>query len=138
MTGDAAWPPAAEALLPLLGLSPAAEVVSSPGEVLRPGRDRDEADTLVARTAWLIADRDRGVFVRSADRVIQVAAAGERQRFAPFARVRWADLPHEIEAVSAVVAPLCRSAEQLHALGAASQGYTATLQGEGRPEGRPT
>jgi len=75
MTGQE-WPPAAQALLPLLGLSPAAEVVADPGELLRPGRGRDEADTLVARTAWLIADRERGVVVRSADRVIQVAAVG--------------------------------------------------------------
>ena len=120
MTGNREWPPAAEALLPLLGLSPFAEVVADPGMLLRPGRDRDEADTLVARTAWLIADRERGVVVRSADRVIQVAAAAAGERFAPFARVRWADLPEDIDAVAAVVAPLCRSAEQLSALGAAS------------------
>jgi hypothetical protein len=120
MSGDRAWPPAAETLVPLLGLSAAAEVVSSPGEVLRPGRDRDEADTLVARTSWLIADRERGVVVRSADRVIQVAATAGGERFTPFARVRWADLPEDIHAVAAVVAPLCRSAEQLSALGAAT------------------
>jgi hypothetical protein len=91
-------------------------VVAAPGELLRPGRDRDEADTLVARTAWLIADPDRGVVVRSAERVIQVAAVAGDERFTPFARVRWVDLPEDIEAVAAVVAPLCRSAEQLTAL----------------------
>jgi hypothetical protein len=47
-----------------------------------------------------------------------VAAVAEGGRFTPFARVRWADLPEDIEAVAAVVAPLCRSAERLHALGA--------------------
>jgi hypothetical protein len=114
MSGETAWPPPAEALLPLLGLSGAAEVVADPGELLRPGRARDEADTLVARTAWLIADVERGVVLRSADRVLQVAVAGAR--FAPFARVHWADLPREIDAVAAVVAPLCRSAERLSAL----------------------
>ena len=117
MTGQE-WPPAAQALLPLLGLSPAAEVVADPGELLRPGRGRDEADTLVARTAWLIADRERGVVVRSADRVIQVAAVGGGGRFTPFARVRWADLPEDLDAVASVVAPLCRSAERLYRLGA--------------------
>jgi hypothetical protein len=116
MTGDREWPPSAQALLPLLGLSPSAEVVSDPGLLLRPGRERDEADTLVARTAWLIADRERGVVVRSADRVIQVAAVAEGARSTPFARVHWADLPHDLEAVASVVAPLCRSAEQLRAL----------------------
>jgi hypothetical protein len=117
MTADGEWPPAAEALLPLLGLSPAAEVAADPGEMLRPGRERDEADTLVARTAWLIADRERGVVVRSADRVIQVAAVAEGGRFTPFARVRWTDLPQDVAAVAEVVAPLCRSAERLVALG---------------------
>ena len=107
------WPPSAESLLPLLGLSASAEVVADAGAYLRPGRDRDEADTLVARTAWLIADRERGVVVRSADRVVQVAATADGGRFAPFARVRWADLPRDLDAVGAVVAPLCRSAEQL-------------------------
>lgn len=110
------WPPAAESLLPLLGLSASAGVVANPGTYLRPGRDRDEADTLVARTAWLIADRERGVVVRSADRVIQVAATADGGRFAPFARVRWADMPEALDAVAAVVAPLCRSAEQLRRL----------------------
>jgi hypothetical protein len=110
------WPPNAESLLPRLGLSAAAEVVADPGAHLRPGRDPDEADTLVARTAWLIADRDRGVVVRSADRVIQVAVVRGDGRFAPFARVHWADLPRDLEAVAAVVAPLCRSAEQLRRL----------------------
>jgi hypothetical protein len=113
MTAVEAWPPTAEALLPLLGLSHAAQVVAAPGELLRPGRERDEADTLVAHTAWLIADPDRGVVVRSAGRVIQVAAVAGDERFTPFARVRWVDLPEDIEAVAAVVAPLCRSAEQL-------------------------
>ena len=116
MTADAAWPPSAESLLPLLGLSPAAEVVADPGGLLRPGRDRDEADTLVARTAWLIADAERGVVVRSADRVIQVAAAAAGERFTPFARVRWTDLPEDVAALAGVVAPLCRSAERLVAL----------------------
>src|SRR4051794_41949480 len=63
MTADREWPPAAEALLPLLGLSPSAEVVADPGMLLRRGRERAEADTLVARTAWLIADGGRGVVV---------------------------------------------------------------------------
>jgi hypothetical protein len=116
MTADEAWPPSAESLLPLLGLSAAAEVVADAGTYLRPGRGRDEADTLIARTAWLIADRERRVVLRSADRVLQVAVAAGRGRFAPFARVRWADLPEDLEAVAAVVAPLCRSAEQLAAL----------------------
>jgi hypothetical protein len=116
MTADDAWPPPAESLLPLLGLSPSAVVVADPGGLLRPGRGRDEAGTLVARTAWLIADRERGVVVRSADRVIQVAAVAGGGRFTPFARVRWADLPEDLAAVAAVVAPLCRSAERLVAL----------------------
>jgi hypothetical protein len=116
MSADRQWPPPAHAILPLLGLSPAAEIVSDPAALLRPGRDRDEADTLVARTAWLIADRERAVVLRSADRVIQVAAAATGARFTPFARVRWADLPEDLEAVASVVAPLCRSAERLGAL----------------------
>jgi hypothetical protein len=116
MTVDAPWPPSAEELLPLLGLSAAAEVVADAGVYLRPGRGRDEADTLVARTAWLIADRERGVVLRSADRVLQVAVAADGGRFTPFARIRWADLPEDIDAVAAVAAPLCRSAEQLAAL----------------------
>lgn len=121
MTTDDAWPPPAESLLPLLGLSPAAEVVADPGGMLRPGRGRDEADTLVARTAWLIADRERGVVVRSAGRVIQVAAIGRGGRFSPFARVRWTDLPQDVAAVAGVVAPLCRSAERLNALRAGAE-----------------
>jgi hypothetical protein len=116
MTADREWPPPAEALLPLLGLSPSAEVVADPGMLLRRGRERPEAGTLVARTAWLIADGDRGVVVRSADRVLQVAAVAGGGRFTPFARVRWADLPPDLEAVASVVAPLCRSAERLHEL----------------------
>ena len=115
MTAGREWPPAGEALLPLLGLSPSAEVVADPGTLLRPGRERDEADTLVARTAWLIADRDRGVVVRAAGRVLQVAAVARGGRFAPFARVRWTDLPEDIAAVAEVVAPLCRAAERLTA-----------------------
>jgi hypothetical protein len=118
MTDGCEKPPAAEALLPLLGLSPSAEVVADLGEMLRPGRERDEADTLVTRTAWLIADRERGGRSAVGRPVIQVAAVAEGGRFTPFARVRWADLPEDIEAVAAVVAPLCRSAERLHALGA--------------------
>jgi hypothetical protein len=114
MSGQADWPPSAEALLPLLGLSPSAEVVADAGSLLGSGRERDEADTLVARTAWLIADVERGVVVRSADRVIQVAAVAAGGRFTPFARVRWADLPEDIAAVAEVVAPLCRSAERLN------------------------
>jgi hypothetical protein len=116
VTAAGAWPPAAEELLPLLGLSPAAEVVADAGAYLRPGRGRDEADTLIARTAWLIADSERAVVLRSADRVLQVAVAADRGRFTPFARVRWSDMPEDIHAVAAVVAPLCRSAEQLAAL----------------------
>jgi len=116
MSGAEPWPPNAESLLPLLGLSASAEVVADPGAYLRPGRDRDEADTLVARTAWLIADRERGVVLRSADRVIQVAVVRAGGSFAPFARVHWADLPRDLDDVAAVVAPLCRSAERLHAL----------------------
>jgi len=116
MSAETAWPPPAETLLPLLGLSDSAEVVADPGGLLRPGRAREEADTLVARTAWLIADPVGGVVLRSADRVLQIAAARTDGCFAPFARVRWADLPHDLEAVAAVVAPLCRSAERLHAL----------------------
>jgi hypothetical protein len=115
MSGQADWPPSAEALLPLLGLSGSAEVVADAGAYLRPGRDPDEAGTLVARTAWLVADPERGVVLRSADRVLQVAVADDG-RFAPFARVHWADLPHDLEAVASVVAPLCRSAERLRAL----------------------
>ncbi len=115
MTGGREWPPAGEALLPLLGLSPSAEVVADPGTLLRPGRERDEADTLVARTAWLIADRDRGVVVRAAGRVLQVAAVARGGRFTPFARVRWTDVPEDIAAVAEVVAPLCRAAERLTA-----------------------
>ena len=122
MSGAEPWPPNAESLLPLLGLSASAEVVADPGAYLRPGRDAGEADTLVARTAWLIADRERGVVLRSADRVIQVAVVRAGGRFAPFARVHWADLPRDLEAVAAVVAPLCRSAERLHDLGATLQG----------------
>ncbi len=113
MSGVEPWPPSAESLLPLLGLSELAEVVADPGAHLRPGRDADEGDTLVAHTAWLIADRERGVVVRSADRVIQVAVVRADGRFAPFARVHWADLPRDLDAVAAVVAPLCRSAERL-------------------------
>jgi hypothetical protein len=116
MTADREWPPAAEALLPLLGLSESAEVVADSGAYLRPGRDPDEAGTRVARTAWLVADPERGVVLRSAERVLQVAVAAEDGRFAPFARVHWADLPHDLEAVASVVAPLCRSAERLRAL----------------------
>jgi hypothetical protein len=116
MTPEGAWPPAAEALLPLLGLSQSAEVVADPGTYLRPGRDPDEAGTLVARTAWLIADPERGVILRSADRVLQVAVAAGDGRFAPFARVHWADLTHDLDAVAGVVAPLCRSAERLNGL----------------------
>jgi len=116
VSADPGRPPAAEALLPLLGLSPAAEVVADPGDLLRAGRSRDEADTLAARTAWLIADRERGVAVRSADRVIQVAAVANGERFTPFARVRWTDLPEDPAAVAGVVAPLCRSAEALSRL----------------------
>ena len=116
MSGGSDWPPSAEALLPLLGLSESAEVVADAGAYLRPGRDPDEAGTLVARTAWLLADPERGVLLRSADRVLQVAVAAEDGRFAPFARVHWADVPHDLEAVASVVAPLCRSAERLHEL----------------------
>jgi hypothetical protein len=110
------WPPTAESLLPLLGLSGEAAVIADAGAYLRGGRDATEADALVARTAWLIADEACGVVVRSTDRVLQVAAAGGGGRFMPFARVHWADLPRDIHAVAAVVAPLCRSAERLHAL----------------------
>lgn len=115
MTGDGTWPPGAEALLPLLGLSEAA-VVADPAKHLRSARATQEGDVLIARTAWLIADPPGGVVVRSADRVIQIAVAREDGRFAPFARVHWADLPRDLDAVAAVVAPLCRSAERLHAL----------------------
>ena len=115
MSGDGAWPPDAESLLPLLGLSEAAKI-ADPAEYLRPARATQEAQVLVARTAWLIADLRGGVLVRSADRVIQVAVAREDGRFAPFARVHWADLPRDLDDVAAVVAPLCRSAERLHAL----------------------
>jgi hypothetical protein len=114
MSGAEPWPPPnAESLLPLLGLSASAEVVADAGAYLRPGRDRDEADTLVARTEWLIADSQRGVVLRASGRVLQVAVVREDGRFAPFARVHWADLPRDPDAVAAVVAPLCRSAEQL-------------------------
>jgi hypothetical protein len=114
MSGDGAWPPGAESLLPLLGLSEAARI-ADPAD-LRPARATQESRVLVARTAWLIADPRGGVLVRSADRVIQVAVAREDRRFAPFARVHWADLPRDLDDVAAVVAPLCRSAERLHAL----------------------
>jgi hypothetical protein len=114
MSGDGTWPPGAESLLPLLGLSEAA-VVADPADHLQPDRAGQQADVLVARTAWLIVDPRGGVLVRSADRVIQVAVAREDGRFAPFARVHWADLPRDLDAVAAVVAPLCRSAERLHA-----------------------
>ena len=116
MSGAEPWPPKAEPLLPLLGLSASADVVADPGAYLRPGRDRDEADTLVARTAWLIADPGRGVALRASDRVLQVAVVRPDGRFAPFARVHWADLPRDLDAVAAVVAPLCRSGEQLRRL----------------------
>jgi len=116
MSGDEPWPPSAESFLPLLGLSEAAVVVADVAAALCPGRAPEEARVLVVRTAWLIADRRLGVLVRSADRVIQVAVAREDGRFAPFARVHWADLPRDLEAVAAVVEPLCRSAERLHAL----------------------
>ena len=95
MSGDEPWPPSAESFLPLLGLSEAAVVVADVAAALCPGRAPEEARVLVARTAWLIADRRLGVLVRSADRVIQVAVAREDGRFAPFARVHWADLPRE-------------------------------------------
>ena len=110
-----AWPPSAAALLPRLGLSESAHVVADAGAYLRPGRDEDAA-VLVERTAWLVADPERGVVLRSAGRVLQVAVASGDGRFAPFARVHWADLPHDLDAVASVVAPLCRSAERLHAL----------------------
>jgi hypothetical protein len=116
MSAEPGWPPPAEELLPLLGLSGAAEVVADPGAYLRPGRGREEADTLVARTGWLVADPERGVVLRSADRVLQVAVIAGDGRFAPFARVHWADLPQDLDAAASVVAPLCRSAERLAAL----------------------
>ncbi|MGH3140411.1 MAG: hypothetical protein ACRDQE_11810 [Gaiellales bacterium] len=114
MSGDGAWPPSAESLLPLLGLSESAEVVTDVGAALRPGRGADEAQTLVDRTLWIVADRACGVVVRSTDRVLQVAVAAPGGAFSPFARVHWADLPRDVTVVAAVVAPLCRSAEQLH------------------------
>lgn len=119
MSGDGPWPPSAESLLPLLDLSESATVVADAGAALRPGRAPDEAQALVDRTRWMIADQARGVVVRSTDRVLQVAVAAADKRgpaFSPFARVHWADLPHDVTAVAAVVAPLCRSAEQLHAV----------------------
>lgn len=116
MSGDGPWPPGAEILLPLLGLSDSAAVVADAGASLRAGRAPDEAQALADRTRWVIADEARGVIVRSTDRVIQVAVAAPDGRFSPFARVHWADLPHDVTAVAAVVAPLCRSAERLHAL----------------------
>ena len=115
MSGDGAWPPGAESLLPLLGLSEAAKI-ADPAKYLRPARVTREAQVLVARTAWLIADPRGGVLVRSADRVIQVAVAREDGRFAPFARVHWADLPRDLDDVAAVVAARCERAERLHAL----------------------
>ena len=115
MSGDGAWPPGAESLLPLLGLSEAAKI-ADPAKYLRPARVTREAQVLVARTAWLIADPRGGVLVRSADRVIQVAVAREDGRFAPFARVHWADLPRDLDDVAAVVAPRSPGAERLHAL----------------------
>ena len=118
MSRGSDWPPSAEALLPLLGLSESAEVVSDAGAYLRPGRNADDAGSLTARTAWLLADPEHGVVLRSTDRVLQVAVAAGDGRFTPFARVHWADLPHDLEAIASVVAPLCRSAERLHALGA--------------------
>ena len=122
MSGDAPWPPSAEAVLPLLGLSDDAVIVADAGTHLRAGRDAGEAQALVERTTWLIADAARGVALRSTDRVLQVAAVAAGGRFTPFARVHWADLPRDVAAVAAVVAPLCRSAERLHALGATLQG----------------
>ena len=119
MSGRSDWPPSAKALLPLLGLSDEAAIVADVGTHLRAGRDATEAEALAARTAWLIADEARGVVVRSTDRVLQVAAVAAAGRFTPFARVHWADLPRDLDAVAAVVAPLCRSAERLHAFGAA-------------------
>jgi hypothetical protein len=116
VSGEALWPPSPEAVLPLLGLSDGAAIVADAGVYLRAGRDATDAEALVARTAWLIADHERGVVVRSTDRVLQVAAVAAGGRFTPFARVHWADLPRETQAVAAVVAPLCRSAERLHAL----------------------
>ena len=57
MSGDGpAWPPSAEALLPLLGLSDEAAIVADVGTYLRAGRDAGEAQALVDRTAWLVAD----------------------------------------------------------------------------------
>ena len=113
MSGKVDGPPSAEVVLPLLGLSADAAIVADVGPYLRAGRDANETEALVARTEWLIADEARGVVVRSTDRVLQVAAVAAGGRFTPFARVHWADLPHDVEAVTAVVAPLCRSAEQL-------------------------
>lgn len=116
MSGEGPWPPSAESLLPLLGLSEAAVVVGDVAAAVRPGRAPDEARALVERTRWMIADDARGVVVRATDRVVQVAVTREDGRFAPFARVHWADLPQDVSAAAAVVAPLCRSAERLHAL----------------------
>ncbi len=121
MSGRSDWPPSAKALLPLLGLSDEAAIVADVGTYLRAGRDAGEAQALVERTAWLVADGGLGVALRSTDRVLQVAAVAAGGRFTPFARVHWADLPRDLEAVAAVVAPLCRSAERLHAFGATLQ-----------------
>lgn len=121
MSGHVDWPPSAEAVLPLLGLSEEAAIVVDVGTYLRAGRDVGEAQALVERTAWLVADETRGVALRSTDRVLQVAAVAIGGRFTPFARVHWADLPRDVEAVATVIAPLCRSAEQLRAFGAAGQ-----------------
>jgi hypothetical protein len=119
VSADPTWPPTADALLPLLGLSESAAVVADVGASLRPGRAPGEAQALVDRTRWMIADDARGIVLRATDRVLQVAAAAADERgpaFKPFARVHWADLPRDVTAVAAVVAPLCRSAQQLHAL----------------------
>ena len=124
MSADPAWPPSAETVLPLLGLSAAAVVVADVAASLRPAREAEDAQLLVARTAWMIVDEARGVVLRSTDRVLQVAVASSDERgpvFTPFARVHWADLRHDLTAVGAVVAPLCRSAEQLHAARASTR-----------------
>ena len=117
MSGMADWPPSAEAVLPLLGLSDEAAILADVGAYLRAGRDAGEAEVLAERTAWLIADETRGVALRSTDRVLQVAAVAAGGRFTPFARVHWTDLPRDVEAAAAVIGPLCRSAEQLHVFG---------------------
>ena len=122
MSRAAPWPPSAEAVLPLLGLSDDAVIVADVGAYLRAGRDAGEAQALAERTTWLIADAARGVALRSSDHVLQVAAVAAGGRFTPFARVHWGDLPQDLDAVASVVAPLCRSAERLHALGATLQG----------------